>query len=151
MGAPAIVALVIGTAISAYASIQEGRSISSAENFRQDQIKKQMTQQDLQTRDELNERRRAIAAELGEQAAEGASSGFDAFGAGSSFLAIREETERVGAVDQQRVRLIGSGEQSVFSGQLTQSKMVASNAKSASFLKAAGTVAGGAFQATQVS
>ena len=151
MAEVAFVAIVVGAALSAYGSIQEGRAIAAAEDFRQDQFSRQIDQQNLASRDEELERRREIAAELGQQAAQGVSSGFDPFSSGSSFLAIRQETERVGAADVDRIRLINANQLSNFSEGITQSKMAASNAKSASYLKAAGAITTGVVQAGSLS
>ena len=143
-------AIIVAGVISAYASIQQGRAVAQAEQMRQDQFERQQQSVDLGMRDELNERRRQIAAQLGEQAAKGASSGFDAFGAGSNFLAIREETERVGATDQQRIRLVGLNQMQSLNQDILQSQLAASSAKTQSYLKAASTIAGSIGAASSV-
>lgn len=134
--------IIVPAVISAFASIQEGRSIADAEDMRQQQFARQQETAGLQMRDELNERRREIAAQLGEQAAMGAQSGFDPFAAGSSFLAIREETERVGKVDQERIRLIGLNNMRDQNDAILQSQLVADSARTASYLNAASTLVG---------
>ena len=138
MGVPALVAM---TVISAGAAIQQGRAAKQAAKFQQQQLEQEQTRTTIQTLDESIKRRREIAQVLGEQEAQGALSGFDPFAAGSSFLAIREDTERVGREDVDMIRLIGANLFDKFGLQGEQAGIAGSAAQTAGFLKAAGTIA----------
>lgn len=135
--------LVASTVVSAGASIQQGRVASQAEKERQRQLAGQIEQQNIQTLDESLERRRQLALQQGEAAALGAQGGFDPTAAGSSFLALREETERLGQKDVDMIRLVGANRVGSLESDIRQSRIAGRGAMAGGLLTAAGTAADG--------
>jgi hypothetical protein len=150
MSDPVTFALVASTVISAGAAIQQGRAAKQAADFTQQQLEEEQVRSDISTLDESIKRRREIAQVLGEQEAQGAAKGFDPFSSGSSFLAIREDTERVGREDVDMIRLVGSNLRAKFGMQGEQAGIAGRAAQTAGFLKAAGTLAQGGIQQGQL-
>lgn len=142
--------LYIGTAITAGAAIYQGRQAAQAEAFRQKQLEDQAMMAQIQARDDAIKRQQELNKNLGIASAMGAQAGFDPFSLGSSFLANTEEMERRAETDIEMIRLLGSHQATRFKNEIRQSKMTASAAKTGSFLKAASTVATGAYEAKTV-
>lgn len=139
-----IAAAFVATAVvSAGAAIAQGQATQRAEEQRRRQIDSQIKQQNIQSLDDENERRRKLLMTLGTQAAMGAQSGFDPFATGTSFLAVKEETEKVAQQDIDAIRLLQVNQIGNFSRQKIESRIVGKNAKIQGFLSAGQSLIGG--------
>lgn len=136
-------AVIAATVVSAGATIYSGRQTAAAEAERRRQLDQQMSQQNIRTLDETLERRRQLALLMGEQAALGAQNGFDPYSSGSSFLALREETEKLAKHDIEMIRLLGANEIGRLNSEKIQSRIAGKAAVTSSYLQAASSAIGG--------
>ena len=139
-------ALVISAVVGAAASIQSGRASAQAAAFQAEEAKRQGEQTKIRALDDELNRRRELVDTLGEQAALGAQSGFDNFSMGSSFLALREETQRESYRDIGAIRLLGANQFRTTELNAAQARLAGSAAQTQGFLQATGKLASGAAQ-----
>jgi len=137
-------AMLAFSAVAAGAAIQPGRAASQAADFEAKSAEQQAEQARIKALDDELQRRRMLADSLAAGSAMGAQSGFDPFGMGSSFLALREEVQREADRDTQMIRLLGANQVGALNAQAKQSRIAGSAAMTSGYLKATGVALEGA-------